>query len=49
MCQELNEHPAFMSQFDASQPMSAAMEGLQALKYESDSQQGGWRAAWLTA
>lgn len=34
---ELKQHPAFMTDYDETQPMSAAMEGLQALKYESDS------------
>ena len=39
-CQELQSHPAFMSEMDESRPMSAAMEGLQALKYESESADG---------
>lgn len=29
-----------MKEFDPSQPMSEAMEGLQALKYESESAEG---------
>ena len=35
--QELKYHPAFMTEFDPSQEMSPEMEGLQQLKYESDS------------
>ncbi len=39
--QELNQHPAFIKEFDPSKPMSPAMEALMALKYESDSAKGG--------
>ncbi|KAK2154532.1 hypothetical protein LSH36_266g03024 [Paralvinella palmiformis] len=34
---ELKRHPAFMTEFDPSQEMSPELEGLQQLKYESDS------------
>jgi hypothetical protein len=39
-CQELKKHPAFMTEYDASKPMSPALEGLQALMYQSDSNDG---------
>lgn len=32
--QELKQHPAFMTEYDPSAPMSPEMEGLIALKYE---------------
>jgi hypothetical protein len=35
--QQLKQHPAFMTEFDPSQPLSPEMEALQALKYESES------------
>ena len=34
--QELKTHPAFMDEIDPSQPLSAATEGMMAMKYESD-------------
>jgi tetratricopeptide (TPR) repeat protein len=34
---ELKQHPAFMTEFDETQPMSPAMEALQVLKYQSES------------
>lgn len=37
--QELKKHPAFMTEFDPSQEMSPELEGLQQLKYESDSKE----------
>ena len=39
--QELNQHPAFMRDIDLSKPLSSAVEGMMAMKYESDSAQGG--------
>jgi hypothetical protein len=38
--QELKKHPAFMTDYDETKPMSPALEGLQALKYQSDSNDG---------
>ena len=40
--QELKQHPVFMTEFDETKPMSEAMEGLQALKYESNDNDGGF-------
>ena len=34
--QELQNHPAFMKEFDVTKPMSPALEGLMALKYDTD-------------
>lgn len=33
---ELKQHPAFMTEYDSTKPLPAALEGLQAVKYESD-------------
>jgi len=33
-------HPAFMTHYDETQPMSPALEGLQALMYESENNDG---------
>ena len=38
--QELNQHPAFMQKIDLSKPLTPEVEGLMAMKYESDSAQG---------
>ncbi|ESN92960.1 hypothetical protein HELRODRAFT_189633 [Helobdella robusta] len=37
IAEEMKQHPAFMTEFDESKPMSPAMEALQVLKYESQS------------
>jgi len=37
LIEELKQHPAFMTEIDATKPLHPALEGLQALKYESDS------------
>ena len=34
--EELKQHPAFMTEFDPSKPMSPEMEALIALKYEGN-------------
>ena len=35
--EELKQHPAFMSECDLTKPLPEALEGLQAVKYQSDS------------
>jgi len=35
--EELKQHPAFMTDHDPSKPLPEALEGLQAMKYQSDS------------
>jgi len=35
--EELKQHPAFMTDYDSTKPLPEALEGLQALKYQSDS------------
>jgi len=35
--EELQQHPAFMKDYDSTKPLPEALEGLQALKYQSDS------------
>jgi len=34
--EELKQHPAFMTDYDSTQPLPEALEGLQAIKYQSD-------------
>ncbi|KAI0209497.1 Tetratricopeptide repeat protein 4 [Lamellibrachia satsuma] len=40
LAEELNQHPAFMQKIDLSKPLTPEVEGLMAMKYESDSAQG---------
>lgn len=35
--EELKQHPAFMTDYDSTKPLPEALEGLQAMKYQSDS------------
>ena len=35
--EELKQHPAFMTDYDLTKPLPEALEGLQAMKYQSDS------------
>ncbi|KAK2193938.1 hypothetical protein NP493_4g02022 [Ridgeia piscesae] len=37
LADELNQHPAFMKDIDLSKPLTPAVEGMMAMKYESDS------------
>ena len=39
---EMKQHPAFMTEFDESKPLTPALEALQILKYESPSNDGGF-------